>query len=449
MVPRVAMREEALPRDIAMDVGGPGLVELRGALLELLSAETVRSVSHATVRGPCFANVASEEADELDASRRFEAVPIRGTDQVAVSVGEWRLQEVQITLYADDGWDDDDDRSEIATVEVLAGGTTARITTIDGECVDKDVDPACVGATLQRVVRGAQPTLAKCMQRVEDHCTDVRSFGDGDKRMFELPAWCGEVFARYASVRMRLHVLLSAPHHPLGSTRPLCLDHGGVLSRGRRGDVPITRLTFPLHQSCAACTCSVHGDAPCTELPHRAVKVCFEFCGACVASNGARGCRLHGDTAPSSTNSLNARICSAARRVVLLCTHGDGTAFKNKVCADLPHDDPFLATFAAAAVELVDPNSSIPAHKLRAAVCQQFQAHVSGAVDRESDDTMLVRDQLALNLIATGNHYFGYSQRQKRSRMLRTCDGALVADKVLKRAMLTHSHLLPSAAPHA
>jgi hypothetical protein len=449
MVPRVAVRADALPRDVTVAIGGPEFVRLRGALIELLPVEAVGRATHATVRGPCFTTVGPEEADNVEFAKRLQAVAVRGGDEVAVVSGEWRSEDVLIELYEDVGWDgwDDEDRTKIGSVEVLAGGSTACVTTEDGSAVEKELSESVV-ATLHLVVGSVRLTIDQCMQDVEECSDTARSFGEGDGKAFELPAWCGEVAARYLSVKARLHVLLFAELQTT-SPRPLCLDHGGVLTHGRRGDVPITRLTFSLHQSCAPCMCGVHGGASCSPLAHRAVKVCFEFCGDCVASKGARGCLRHGDAAPESTNSLNARICTAARRLVVLCSHGDHTGFKNKVCADLPCDDPFLATFAAAAVELVDPNSRIPPDRLQSAVFQQFQAHVSGAADRESDDTLHARDQLTTTMILSGRYYFGFSQHQKRSKLLRKPDGSAVNDKVLNRAMLTHAHLLPTCMPCA
>jgi hypothetical protein len=447
MITRVAVRADALPRDVTIAIDGAEFVRLRGALIELLPVETVGRVTHAAARGPCFTNVNPEEADSVDFAKRLQAVAVRGGDQVAVVHGEWRAEDVQIELYEDTGWDgwDDDDRTNIGSVEVLAGGSTACVTAEDGTVVEKELSKSVV-ATLNLVVSSVRLTMAECMQNVEECSDTVRPFGEGESKAFELPVWCGEVVARYLSVKTRLHVLFFAELNT-ASPRPLCLEHGGVLTRGRRGDMPITRLTFALHKSCAPCMCCAHGGAPCSPLAHRAVKVCFEFCGECCASTGGHGCARHGDAAPASTNSLNARICSAARRMVVLCSHGDHTGFKNKVCADLPCDDPFLATFAAAAVELVDPNSHIPSDRLESAVCQQFDAHVSGAPDRESDDTLLARDQLTTTMILSRNYYFGYSQHQKRNKLLRKMDGSAVADKVFKRAMLTHAHLLPTCTP--
>jgi hypothetical protein len=444
MVFRVACAADTMPRQVEVPVAEPELVRLQGALLRLLQPDEALRVKRATAEGPCFHTLSCERADELDAAARVQCVALSGGDEVASAPVEWSASDVLLTLYDTADADADDDMARIATIEVLSDGRTVQLDR-DGH-VEELEPPEVVVSTLQAVARSSTPSPTYALSRVPDADDEARAFGDEDRpRGFQLPAWVGEAAARYVSVVGRAHVLTKAALST-AAARPLCFDSGGVLTRGRRGDQIVNRVTFTLHKSASTCLCGVHGDgAP--GLPHRGVKVLFEFCGD-RAQPGCAGCSAHAGKAPAPTNRLNSGVCGAAMRMALVCRHGEaGAAPRDTRVALLPAQDaPFLHTLAAACVDLVDANSKNAANTLRIATFADYRTNVAEAVADAADD-MLARDGAALALILERQHYFGLTPRGKGAPALRSLDGSVVAQRDLQTLVATHAHLFASAPP--
>ena len=434
MAPCVAMRADLLPQEACVTLTEPQFLVLRGALFNLLSAEDMAQIDAAAVVGPGLERREINDADEVGAAIRQNSVAVRASSDVAVIPRSWELQEVRFALYNTS----DESGEAVATLEVLADNSTVQVSR---NGVVEDVRPPAIAlSSLEHIANGTMPSLSACLKTMPECEQGARALGEADRRVYELPHWVGETAIRFLSHQCRLQVLTRAASASAASW-PLRLDNGGMLTCGQRATGHYTRLTFSLHASCATCLCGVHGDTPC-DLPCKGVKIIFEYCGnfACCATHGAAA-------ADARQTGLGKRVCTAARRLVVVCRHaGKDVMQQQKLVAHLPHDSSFLGSLGAACTELI--HERIEPSTLRRVLCADLKYTVINNPLRTDDATLLACDELATSMLLEQTHYYGLTPRGKGKAALRRADGSIEDDHALKSAIThTHAHLLPSTPP--
>jgi hypothetical protein len=434
MLPRVARPATGLGLDLDIDLPDAATAKLRDVFAAVDKVDAPR-IKRARVTGPRWIRKNVSEADALAHEQRLRLVPVRGEPTLCAAPLEWALEEVEVELRDDDG--------VLATFEVGLDNTTLDCRTdADGAFKAKISEEAV--EVLRSALGDAKPTPERCLQGLREPTTTATPFPN-DSTAFALPDWFAEIALRFFSQSLRLQVVVKASLRT-PAVRPLCLDVCHAFRAVVRGE-PIVRIACPLHSSVVDCICCAHEPFKARPPRPKKIVVAFEFCGEPCGSCCA-GCPRHAN-APTPANWLAARTCSARRRLTMRCIHTDQNG-ANMITSSirLPADEPFLGVLAGAAMALIDEDSDVEPDEARKALVAEFHNERLRARMRNGvgDEEMLMRDEIASEMLLAGSYYFGPTPARPRGGCdLRQRNSSAAPATFLRDTARSHGHLLPQA----
>jgi hypothetical protein len=264
-----------------------------------------------------------------------------------------------------------------------------------------------------------------------------------DDQVTLMPAWLGDVAARWASLHLRLHVLFQAAGGP-AATVPLSLESGGAASAvadQRTNDARI-RYCVKFHSSCTACVCGLSRGTAATARDRdtfRHASLAFEFCARQVTNSTKTACGTH-TWAVRPPSALAARVCGAQPSLVLRCIHtSEGGNVTTQTVIDLPTTHPYLRALAGAVSELCEPDANVD--EIRKLLVDAFVSSIPTAPTRLA---LVQTDAVALAMLSEGSFVFAKKSSRCASKTVHARDGKKALSAKLTGVATSHAHLFPS-----
>lgn len=325
------------------------------------------------------------------------------------------------------------DGDEFGMLEEGGGGT-----------ILENVEPSDeLRAAFNRLFDECRPTVAACLEMLPAQPSSA-FVSPRNSRLAYLPEWLVGLFVKWASLHLRLHVLFN-------STMPLDGDGVGRSSEFFVDGATVEHVTFNgrvsrrvilyLHPFACGCICGNHHDDV-DASTHKFALVQLDFCGIKSSS-----CPYHPTPAASSTH--DERVCAHDAVLKVSCAHTDVETQRptyTKILRIELDDDPFLAAFATACVELTERPAAVSREVLQTELERQFEFVVH--TDAQTNVNWEVRDQIVESMLRTKDFFVGRpagSTRRvtlKNRKLRRRSEGGL--SKWMREAgSTTHSHLFP------
>lgn len=410
------------------------------------------------VTGPSWLPLINEnEVVSLQDSVCNFLVPVKEQPLLACPRDSWEETDIKVYLA---------DPSKNRVGMIVVGGDREYIefsVTATGQIHDNEVKfDAELKAAFGMLLEHATPSPESILATLPKQPTSAWKQHVSSRWCF-LPEWAVSFLLRWASCRLRVHVIASAASdldsNFNGPASMMFVEHAVMEHVSFKG-VAIRKLTLHLHKSTCGCFCKNHRTHS-RHLPqaggtHSRTALVLEFCGCRKSANGR--CPYHStrESPPfQNDDPIASRICMHGLSLKLQCVHHAAvpeahSAVQKSVYTkviDVPlESDQYTVSFAAACVDLTEGQpSSEEIGKLIDYVGTAFVDAMRADKEERESAKMLMRDQMIESMLRSGELFYGICPNRKTQKQaLRKRKSPGSVPKWMNECMETHAHLMPT-----
>ena len=387
--------------DVEPSVSKTLLVEINRSGIEPL-VDISKSTHTVKLKGPAWKRFVQKREDRPDGVDPSYLFAIKNTDCVAFPSTKWDVFESTLHFY-------DAEKKELATasvgthaIDIRSNATNQAYKFTPPE--ESNLIRELVDLVQEVVLDGSKSVAALPASMAVSWFPAERS------KWATLPEWMASLFLRFASHKLRIHVLFSAAAPLVSDGTAVSTDiflDSATVEHTTYKDVTSRRCTFRIHDSVGGCVCPNHTTTNKSAGRHWRTAIQLSFCGCKL--DGHR-CPLHPKVAPSATDPLVDGICTHGLSVKLLCFHQD----EDRKCTcttvmSVACNDKFTKLFAASCVELTERPIVVPVEQLKQAIETRFEHSIREEIAAlAADDINIdIRDQIIESVLRSGDYFFG------------------------------------------